>query len=823
MRTAASFCISLLLLLADTDTSTAQRIQPPVSFRLDGVSLRASLDSLMRWFPVSVIYLDTDLEGLVVHASCQDCTLEEALATILRGTSLTWVRTANQVILQKTAPAPTVLLSTISGSIADHETGRPLPGGFAVLESAAGNAEGGTVRWCSANEHGFYALPRVPPGTYVLSVRAIGYQAARVPVTITSAIPERLDVMLRPEEIRLQEVTVEGHRTALTPADGYARGVYVRSLPTDQHQYLLDGARIYNPGHFGGVLSTFNPEVLSDVDVSLGGLSPYYGGHIGGFLDLSMRDGSRQRFSGEAGTSSLGSHVALEGPLDGSTAYLVSWRRGYPEPVVPSLAESMTPSPLGTTELVGKMSRRLSGSQHLSLSGYYGSDAYNNLAKEESLQSSNNFGWENAAVSVRWLGIASASTFVSAIAAYTGYRLSLEHILSGAAAPAMQNRMVSDFRVDDLSVRATAEYYHDEQHTLRGGVELIYRSLKGGIHAFSSQIAPLTLDHPGLWELSVYLQDQWAIHRDVAVALGVRATSFAGTKGSFSSVDPRFSLLVSLNETTRLYSSLSTVHQFVHPYRYSGAFLLYPPMFSYPSDDRVRPTTAFQAAVGVQGGGKEYILTAETFYRSTTDLHGFFVAPESASRGDLTDAMLTGSGRSYGLELSVRKREGNPRGGLTYTVSRTEEEYPGINGGQPIPSQFDRRHELQASLTWAPAEGWGVGALCVIASKETRGTETAATASGDTQLSPSARDVSFDVNGNSLPGFQRLELEVFRSFMVDRLSCTVSLRLLNSYGLTDPFVWDLVQAADGTVTWKASQKELDLFPVYPTIGIAVRF
>ena len=62
-----------------------------------------------------------------------------------------------------------------------------------------------------------------------------------------------------------------------------------------------------------------------------------------------------------------------------------------------------------------------------------------------------------------------------------------------------------------------------------------------------------------------------------------------------------------------------------------------------------------------------------------------------------------------------------------------------------------------------------------------------------------------DVNGGKLPGFQRLEFSIVRGFMAWELHCRFSFRLLNSYGLLDPFVWNRtalkhVSYSDGPLT-----------------------
>lgn len=823
-RAATRFASSILVALAACAAAAAQDGTTRRSFDLHEASLRSALDSLMRWYAVSVIYLDADVSGTTVTARCDRCDLESALDRVLGGGALTWVRTGQQIVLiSRPAPVPPPIAS-VAGSVTDQRTGEAI-GAASVTVASLPTAEREPVkRWCLLNEYGYYALRRIPPGTYAMEVRAVGYQPFRDTMTVDGGETLRRDIALVPTEIRLQEVMVEAQRTALLPAEGYARGTFLRAAPTDQNQYLLDGVRIYNPTHFGGVLTTFNGDALNEVDVNRNGLPPSYGGRIGGFLDLSMRSGSRHALSGGAGTGSLGSHVALEGPL-GPTTFLMSWRRGYPDPAVPFLESYGTPSPLGTTELIGKLSARISNSQQVSVSGYAGRDAYTSRTAEPDLQLSNNFVWRNEAFAARWAGLVSPSLFMTASAAYTDYSLELEHILSGAAAGPEAGRMASDFSIDDVSVRAQAEHFYDDRHTIRGGMDITYRQAGGTIQKFSTLIAPMPIPDADTWELAIYVQDQWAILPDVIAGLGVRATSYSGPAGSFSGIDPRFSLAVGLGERSTLYASFSSISQYQHPYRSSGFFLIYPPVFWYPSTDAARPSTAMQASLGMQTGWGEgsYGFSAEAFYRVTRNQHGFYQSSSDGQPATLTDVLRLGSGYNYGLELGLRKHIGDVRWSMSYTLAWADEQYDDIRGGERFPSQFDRRHEVQAALMWTPAEGWGIGALAVLTSDDNL--DAGYTVEG---ARPGISDPTFegiaavDVNGGRLPGFQRLEVEVLRTFTIDRFVCQASLKLLNAYGLVDPFALDLRTGPTG-VTWRARLEDLNFFPLFPTLALSVRF
>ena len=303
MKTTRLYCVSLFLFVLTICPALAQEGQMRPSFRFTGLPLSASLDSLMRWFPASIVYLDDDVEGISVTASCSSCGFEEALNTVLRGTRLTWIKTGNQVILMVDRTGSPNRGVTVCGTVVDSVSGEPIAAANVMVPAEVG--QGPWSHWCPTNSFGFFSMRGIGAGKPTIVVRAVGYRAKEVQVAV-HAEGNQLEISLVRDEITMPEVTVEGQRTALASADGFSRGLYIRAAPTDQTQYFLDGGRIYNPAHYGGVLTSFNEEALTDVDEVVGGIPPSYGGRIGGILDLSLREGTRRKLSGSAWTGSLG-------------------------------------------------------------------------------------------------------------------------------------------------------------------------------------------------------------------------------------------------------------------------------------------------------------------------------------------------------------------------------------------------------------------------------------------------------------------------------------------------------------------------------------
>ncbi len=822
MRTAI-LSISLVALFTLPPSSAGQQSADRLSFAFRDIPLNVALDSLMRRTPVPIVYLDRMVEGKRVTASCDKCTFAAALDAVLNGTSLTWVVIGNQVILQELPMPALPATGTIAGVVSDSYSGELLGGANVVLEITGGTDSASAVRWCPTNTGGFYSLRKIPPGDYRITVRNVGYRILHIPVTVAPHEAVRRDVALSQENVMLPEVSVEGERSPLASAGTFARGLYIPSTPSDPTQYYLDGVRIYNPSHYGGVLSTFNPEALTDVEVLIGGLSPAYGGRIGGILDYALRDGTTAALGGSAGSGSLGSTIALEGPLSSATTFLISGRRGYPDVLVPALRNEGTPSRLGSTELVAKASHRFSPNNRLSINAYWGEDDYSNLVEVPGIRLSNTFSWGNRALNLRWTGILTPSVFAQAAGSYSRYTIGLGHELSSAGQPAPGASPSSAYMVEDIGIRAQVEHYFDPEHTILGGMDIEHHRFAGTLSALSTQIGTMTLDGVSSWEISVYLQDQWQILPRVVASMGARAATFSGARGAFSSIDPRFSLQVSLSDQTRLSMAFSAVNQFMHPYRSSGVFLLTPAVFWYPSTETMRPSSSVRLTVGLQHRSRDniYEVVAEPFYRVTNTKHEFVFTTVS---GPIEDALRMGTGTSYGVQAILRKRTGDVTGMLMYSLSWGEERFPDIQDGRPYAPRFGRRHEVQAEIWYAPLAEWVFGMVGVIGSDLSPSLDPFQSMENTgPRIGEYGQKSGLDLNGGRLPGFQRLEIHVLHHFALGGLSCTAALRLLNAYGLLDPFIWTPHESDDPRLTWSARMRKLQLFPLFPTLGITVRF
>ena len=261
--------------------------------------------------------------------------------------------------------------TTISGTIRDQETGEPLPyANIIIAETEIGTA---------SDINGYYIIPLVEPGSYILKVMMIGYAVSDNNILVENN-HIRLDIELTPQLIDVDEVKVSAERMrferkvdisrvnitnrdirrapafveadlfrtlqllpSVSSSNDFNAALIVRGGSPDENLILLDGTEIYNPYHIGGIFSTFNADMISDSEFLAGGFPANYGGRLSSVLNITSREGDSKNgrlsennpikkywdFSkGSGNISLLSSKILAEGALYNGS-WMISGRRTY--------------------------------------------------------------------------------------------------------------------------------------------------------------------------------------------------------------------------------------------------------------------------------------------------------------------------------------------------------------------------------------------------------------------------------------------------------------------------------------------------------------
>lgn len=233
----------------------------------------------------------------------------------------------------------------IRGFVYEKATGEPVMFANVFLK--------GTKIGGSTDVNGFFNLSKVPPGNYTIQISFIGYDSINVKVSVKDKEIVNKKIFLTESAVMLDEAVVSAEKLEKTeqvrisinkitpkhieriPSIGaepdFAQylqvlpGViftgdqggqlYIRGGAPIQNKVLLDGMVVYNPFHSIGFFSVFDSDIIRNADVYTGGFNAEYGGRISSIMDITMKDGNRNRQSGKISASTFGSKLLMEGPL----------------------------------------------------------------------------------------------------------------------------------------------------------------------------------------------------------------------------------------------------------------------------------------------------------------------------------------------------------------------------------------------------------------------------------------------------------------------------------------------------------------------------
>jgi len=639
----------------------------------------------------------------------------------------------------------------VSGFVNDDKTGETLIG--ATILSATGL---GTV----SDETGQYELD-LPMGEHRITISSIGYEEVESILQVYS--DDNLDLKLTKEAIELGEVVVEakalnqnvkstnvGLETlsakeikklpsflgevdiiksiqllpgVSTVGEG-ASGFNVRGGNVDQNLTLQDGMLFFNTAHALGLFSLFNPDFVKSVNLYKGSMPAKYGGRLSSVLDVELKDGNYQKFTGKGGIGLVSSRLSLEAPIvKGKSSIILGGRTSYSDWIFNVInVEEVRESAASFYDANVKIAQRF-GNGKLTLSLYRSNDNFR-------FSTESDFNWGTRGANIDFSYLLKDNLSMSVEGVVSDYQSSLADpdgndafdLENGILYYGLQPDFLLTLNQHNINFGAQWRRYEVAQGELTPGNDF-------------STVSPKTLPVELGREFAVYVQDDFEINDRFSLSAGLRFSlyqslgpdevftyqegvprtdeSISGTltfdRGevieTYSGIEPRVSLKIGIDELTSFKLSYNKTQQFIN--QITNTTAVSPIDLWQLSNLNIEPTTANNYSAGFfkNFSNDKWVTSAEVFYRDIDNLIEYKERADILVNENVETELLTGIGRAYGLELSIRKAVGRWNGWLGYTLSRSERQVLGptpeetINNGDWFPANFDQLHNL--SLVWS--------------------------------------------------------------------------------------------------------------------------
>ncbi len=313
------------------------------------ISLRSILGELEERYEVSFTFVDEDIDGLFLIPPSAGIGLPEAVQYLKNKTGLNIQQLSNRFIAINRANTNNI---TICGILVDSKDGRIIHG--ATIQ--------GPSKFTVSNESGGFRLTGLSRQDSVL-FRYLGYQYLIKPVLQFSS--DGCDTInLDQQRIKLKELVIanfisqgiekdaEGVYTidaeileilpGLTDPDvlhtiQYLPGIIsidetvsdinVRGGTNDQNLVLWNGIKMYQSGHFFGLISAFNPYITNRVSLTKNGSSSFLGDAVSSTLSIETDRQVKQKVTGSAGINMINADANVSIPLFKKSTLQISARR----------------------------------------------------------------------------------------------------------------------------------------------------------------------------------------------------------------------------------------------------------------------------------------------------------------------------------------------------------------------------------------------------------------------------------------------------------------------------------------------------------------
>ena len=752
---------------------------------------------------------------------------------------------------------------SISGIISDSLSGETLIGATITI-SKENNPK--IISGTYSNKFGFFSIPSVIPGSYIISCSSIGYSTKTIPIELKKD-NIRIDISLMNRTSKTKEITVTAQKEqasiqslntvelskdflkqmpsiggetdvfrvlqlmpGIKSASELSSGLYVRGGSPDQNLILLDGVIVYNPSHLGGFLSTFNSDALKDIRMIKGGFPAEYGGRLSSVLDLTMREGTKEHISGSAGISMISSRLTVEGPINDESTFMISGRRMYFDVLTSLISKELsdnTPQ-YYFYDINAKINYKLGMNDRLFVSGYFGRDVLSEPKLASNEGTTFGLDWGNSTLNARWMHIFSPTLFTNFSAIYTDYNFStLFGQRSGNDTNSTQFNFSSLSKIRDYTFRGEAQYFAYDNHTIKCGFEAIHHKFTANAtDSIDTSQGDLLLraNTQQALEIALYAQDEWKIQDNWMMNAGGRLYYFQN--GNYLQFEPRISTQYFLADNLHIHASYARAHQFLHLIVRNDISL--PTDLWFPSTENIKPSMADQVTSGIEyrTDDKTWKFTIDGYYKEMSNLYEYKDTASFTLGLPLEQQFTSGNGTSYGMEVFINKQIGSLTGWIGYTLSWTNRTFAELNRGRTFFPRYDRRHDISVALSWKLGSSWQLGATWVY------GTGQAYTMPTSKYVIPdftgnngirTAYDFS-ERNGYRLPSFHKLDLNFIHLFSWFGLPMQFSINIYNAYNRLNPFAQYITDEYDpATNTNKTVVKQVTLFPFIPTFGLSATF
>ncbi len=496
-------------------------------------------------------------------------------------------------------------------------------------------------------------------------------------------------------------------------------GFNVRGGSADQNLILLNDATIYNPSHFFGFFSAFNPDIVKEVQLYKSTIPEKFGGRLASVLEVTNRDGDKSKVTGSAGIGLITSRFNIEGPIDsGKTSFIFGGRTTYSNWMLKLLPDDYEKSKASFYDFNLGVNHQINEKNNISLSAYYSKDNFK-------LNSDTNYNYNNRNISLKW----KHSINQKLNGAFTIASDYYEYNIKSDVNPV--NGYQLNFNINQSSLKYDMVYALTPKHKLNFGISSIHYKLQPGNFTPSgseSLVAPDIVPAEQALESALFIGDQFDVTNDFSINAGLRysiynylgpqvirnyaenlpvteanllgTTAYGKNKfiNSYGGPEIRVSARYNFRPDFSIKAAYNTLRQYIH--LLSNTTAIAPTDVWKLSDPNIKPQFGDQVSLGLYKNfeSQGYETSVEVYYKKLEDFLDYKSGANLVLNQHIETDLISTKGKAYGIEFLIKRNYGKLNGWMSYAYSRTQLKMdditigPLVNGGRYYPANYDKPH-----------------------------------------------------------------------------------------------------------------------------------
>jgi len=476
-----------------------------------------------------------------------------------------------------------------------------------------------------------------------------------------------------------------------------------------QSKVIFDGFTIYGLKNFNDNISAFNPLMAKDIEVYKGGYDARFGERTGGIVNITGKNGNTEDVTFSVDINNMTMNGMVEIPMFKNGSLVVALRHTYYELYNPGNVNSLFGNRNDNDSTNGvdvevvpdyrfrdlniKYSARIKERDLFYISLYGGNDRFSYSINEpvknqviiKNTEEFNSQSGGSIFYGKSWNNGYNTDFSLN----YTVLRANFTDDLSIEKNLQQITEQVKDLDAENIlretSLQVNNRFPVHKAHLLEGGMVITANRVELAEDTFNIPQASI---NDVARRITLYFQDVMLIRKALEIKAGLRLVQAVNLRRFYA--EPRISASLKIRESFKVNGAWGIYNQYITKASVLDDMGNYRYIWTVCDNEQIPVLQAFHYVLGTSYYKHNFTVSLEGYYKDITGLTRYIRNMVQGIEG-----IYEGNGRSYGIDVMIKKDYRGHSAWIAYSLSKTEELFEYFKVAEYRRAPQDQRHEVK--------------------------------------------------------------------------------------------------------------------------------